>query len=94
MELLVVIIISTILLIQVLTAWILVGIERWLSVLCNLEPEEDYTEEAKVTDPFTKPKPIHSSTAHIVVPKTPTEIRNQNFKKIKEGIEYGDINKG
>ena len=48
-------------------------------------------EEAKVTDPFTKPAPIHSSTNHIIVPKTPTEIRNQNYKKIKEGIEYGDI---
>jgi hypothetical protein len=48
-------------------------------------------EEAKVTDPFTKPAPIHSSTNHIIVPKTPTEIRNQNYKRIKEGIEYGDI---
>ena len=48
-------------------------------------------EEAKVTDPFTKPSPVYSSTNHIIVPKTPTEIRNQNYKKIKEGIEYGDI---
>lgn len=48
-------------------------------------------EKAKVTDPFQKPKEIYSSTSHIVVPKTPTEIRNQNFKKIKEGMEYGDI---
>lgn len=47
--------------------------------------------EAKVTDPFTKPAPVYSSTNHIIVPKTPTEIRNQNFNKIKEGIEYGDI---
>lgn len=50
-------------------------------------------EEAKVTDPFTKPAPIYSSTNHIIVPKTPTEIRNQNYKKIKEGLEYGDIKK-
>lgn len=54
---------------------------------------EKVIEEAKVTDPFNKPKEIYSSTSHIVVPKTPTEIRNLNFKKIKEGIEYGDINK-
>ena len=51
-------------------------------------------EEPKVTDPFQKPKEIYSSTNHIVVPKTPTEIRNQNYKKIKEGIEYGDIKRG
>ena len=51
-------------------------------------------EEAKVTDPFTKPAPVYSSTNHIIVPKTPTEIRNQNFNKIKEGIEYGDISRG
>jgi hypothetical protein len=52
------------------------------------------SEEPKVTDPFQKPKEIYSSTQHIVVPKTPTEIRNQNFKKIKEGMEYGDIKRG
>ena len=54
----------------------------------------DVVEEAKVTDPFTKPREIYSSTSHIVVPKTPTEIRNQNFDKIKKGIEYGDIDRG
>ena len=65
------------------------SIEKKLSNL-NFKPEHK-KEEAKVTDPFTKPAPIHSSTNHIIVPKTPTEIRNQNYKKIKEGIEYGDI---
>lgn len=68
------------------------NVEKWLAVLTNIEPE-DNPEEAKVTDPFTKPKEIYSSTSHIVVPKTPTEIRNQNFNKIKEGVEYGDIAK-
>ena len=67
------------------------SIEKKLSNL-NFKPEPK-KEEAKVTDPFTKPAPIHSSTNHIIVPKTPTEIRNQNYKKIKEGIEYGDISK-
>ena len=57
----------------------------------KVSEEKPKIEDAKVTDPFTKPKPIYSSTPHIVVPKTPTEIRNQNFKKIKEGVEYGDI---
>lgn len=78
---------------QAFICFVLIHIEKWLSVLCNLEPEPE-EEEAKVTDPFQKPAPIHSSTNHIIVPKTPTEIRNQNFKKIQEGIEYGDIKKG
>ena len=81
-----------ILLTQALLYWAVISIEKWLAILTGLEPEEQ--EEAKVTDPFTKPKEIYSSTSHIVVPKTPTEIRNQNFKKIKEGIEYGDITRG
>ena len=81
-----------ILLTQALLCWVVISIEKWLAILTGLEPEEQ--EEAKVTDPFTKPKEIYSSTSHIVVPKTPTEIRNQNFKKIKEGIEYGDITRG
>ena len=70
-------------------AWALISIERWLAYLSGLEEPE--TEEAKVSDNFQKPKEIYQSTSHIIVPKTPTEIRNQNFKKIKEGVEYGDI---
>ena len=91
MELLILISTIVIMLTQIFLCWVLVNIERWLSVLCGIEPEPE--EEPKVTDPFTKPHEIHSSTSHIVVPKTPTEIRNQNFKKIQEGIEYGDIAK-
>lgn len=82
-----------ILLTQAMLCWITISIEKWLAILTGIEPEEE-VEEAKVTDPFTKPKEIYSSTSHIVVPKTPTEIRNQNFKKIKEGMEYGDIARG
>jgi hypothetical protein len=92
MELLIVILLILILLSQLLLSWSVIAIEKWLAILTNIEPEPK-PEEAKVTDPFTKPKEIYSSTSHIVVPKTPTEIRNQNFKKIKEGIEYGDIAK-
>lgn len=65
-----------------------------MNEVSNIKTEKPVVqEEAKVTDPFTKPAPIYSSTNHIIVPKTPTEIRNQNFKKIKEGLEYGDIKK-
>lgn len=92
MELLIVILLILILLSQLLLSWSVIAIEKWLAILTNIEPEPK-PEEAKVTDPFTKPKEIYSSTSHIVVPKTPTEIRNQNFKKIQEGIEYGDIKK-
>ena len=90
MELLIIIILLVfILLNQLLLSWAVISIEKWLAILSDTEPE--HTEEAKVTDPFSRPQEIYSSTNHIVVPKTPTEIRNQNFKKIKEGIEYGDI---
>lgn len=90
MDILIIILLILILLTQLLVSWSVIAIEKWLAILTNIEPEPK-PEEAKVTDPFTKPKEIYSSTSHIVVPKTPTEIRNQNFKKIKEGIEYGDI---
>ena len=93
MELLTIVILTLLLLAQIFTIFIIIGIEKWLSILCNIEPDPK-PEEAKVTDPFTKPKPVHSSTQSIVVPKTPTEIRNENYKKIKEGMEYGDIARG
>lgn len=43
----------------------------------------------RVTDPFEQPKEIYQSSAHIIVPKTPDQIRNENFRKIQEGAEYG-----
>lgn len=90
MDILITILLILILLSQLLISWSVIAIEKWLAVLTDIEPEPK-EEEAKVTDPFTKPKEIYSSTNHIIVPKTPTEIRNQNFKKIQQGIEYGDI---
>ena len=89
MDILIFIINIIILLLLIPNLPLLVQIMNEVSNAKNKKPVVQ--EEAKVTDPFTKPKPIYSSTNHIIVPKTPTEIRNQNFKKIKEGIEYGDI---
>ena len=77
------------LLISIGHLYVIFNIEKWLSILCDIEPKEPT--EAKVTDPYLKPKQVHSSTAHIVVRKTPTEIQNENFNKLKEGINYGDI---
>lgn len=94
MELPVIILIIILIITQVIICWAVICIEQWLAILTNEEPETPKDEQPKVTDPFTKPKPVYSSTSHIVVPKTPTEIRNQNFQKIKEGIEYGDIDRG
>ena len=89
MDILTSIIIIIVLLALILNTFLTIDI---LNKVSNLNLEKPVVqEEAKVTDPFTKPAPIHSSTNHIIVPKTPTEIRNQNYKKIKEGIEYGDI---
>jgi hypothetical protein len=80
---------AIILLALIIIIALLVKIERWASIMVGIEPIKE--DPAKVSDPFQKPKEIFSSTSHIIVPKTPTEIRNQNFKKIKEGVEYGDI---
>lgn len=91
MDVLNIFLVCLILVSQAMILWTVVNIEKWLAVLTGIEPEEE--SPAKVTDPFTKPKEIYSSSSHIVVPKTPTEIRNQNYNKIKEGIEYGDIRK-
>jgi len=53
--------------------------------------EDNLPEPAKATDNYERPKEILQSTDHIIIPKTPQEIRNQNYKKLKDGIEYGDI---
>ena len=45
---------------------------------------------AHVSDPFKRQKEIYQTKKHIVVPKTPTEIRNENFEEIKKGAEYGN----
>lgn len=85
------ILLALILIEQGFILYIIFNIEKWLSILCDIEPKEPT--EAKVTDPYQKPREIRSSTSHIVVRKTPTEIQNENFNKLKEGINYGDIQK-
>lgn len=86
------IILALILVEQGFILYVVFNIEKWLSILCDIGPSEPT--EAKVTDPYQKPREVHSSTSHIVVRKTPTEIQNENFNKLKEGIQYGDIQKG
>lgn len=62
--------------------------------LAHLEPKkEEPKSEAKPTDPFEKPKEVFSSTQHIVVRKTPDQIRNENYDRIKNGETYGNANK-
>lgn len=46
---------------------------------------------AHVSDPFKGQKQVFQSTKHIVVPKTPDEIRAQNFAEIQKGAEYGSV---
>lgn len=55
------------------------------------ELESQANPPAHVSDPFKGQKQVYSSTKHIVVPKTPDEIRNQNFEEIKKGAEYGSV---
>lgn len=83
------IILALILVEQGFILYVIFNIEKWLSILCDIEPSEPTG--ASVTDPYQKPREIRSSTSHIVVRKTPTEIQNENFNKLKEGIQYGDI---
>lgn len=92
MELLIISAVVIIAIEQVAILYVIFNIEKWLSILCDIEPKEPT--EAKVTDPYQKPRQIYSSTSHIVVRKTPNEIQNENFNKLKEGINYGDIAKG
>lgn len=89
MDILIVILLILLLVSQALIAWVLITIEKWLSDIEVEEPEPEA--KSGVTDPFQRQKEVYSSTSTIVVPKTPMEIRNQNFRKIQEGIEYGDI---
>lgn len=94
MDILAVTLIGITMLSQIACMCMILCVYNATSKLCELQKEkkpEPKPEEPAVTDPFSKPKPIFSSTSHIIVPKTPTEIRNQNFKKIQEGLEYGDI---
>lgn len=54
--------------------------------------ELEKSKDGFVTDPFEKPKETFSSTTHIIQPKTPDQIRNENYKKIvDEGKMYGSI---
>ena len=95
MDVLIIILLCLVVLSDAFMAFLIIGLEKWVETLCeDYDKAKPKPEEAKVTDPFTKPAPIFSSTQHIVVPKTATEIRNQNFKKIKEGAEYGGFNQG
>ena len=79
MEVLTIVLLALILLTQLFISWGVLNIEKWLAILTNIEPEPK-PEEAKVTDPFTKPKQIYSSTNHIVVPKTPLEILQEPIR--------------
>lgn len=48
-----------------------------------------------VTDPFkvaNKKNRIGASTRNIVLRKTPDQIRNENFEKIRQGQTYGHDN--
>lgn len=49
--------------------------------------------KGKVTDPFmaaNKATTLGASSKHIIIRKTPDQIRNENYQKIKEdGANYG-----
>lgn len=64
------------------------------TILSKLEKiEGDVSKKGSVTDPFTTANKFNtpgSSSNHIVIRKTPDQIRNENFEKIKEdGATYG-----
>ena len=61
-----------------------------VDILSGIKTEVD--KKGYVTDPFkvaNKHSSPGSSTRHIIVPKSADQIRNENYEKIKEGLEYG-----
>lgn len=67
---------------------------RYRRVYEELVSKVDNTpkEPAGLTDPFQRPRERFTSDESIIIPKSPQQIRNENFKKIKEGLKYGDFN--
>ena len=63
------------------------------TILSKLEKiEGDVAKRGRVTDPFevaNKTNTIGASSNHIIIRKTPDQIRNENFEKIKQGANYG-----
>lgn len=54
--------------------------------------EKQVKKRGFVTPPFEAANPdrsIRGTSSHIVQRKTPDQIRNENFEKIKEGQTYG-----
>lgn len=52
----------------------------------------EVNKKGAVTDPFkvaTKHTNLGSSSRHIIVPKSPDQIRNENYDEIKKGATYG-----
>ena len=54
--------------------------------------QKEVNKKGYVTDPFktaNKTNTPGSSTRHIIKPKSPDQIRNENYEAIKEGAKYG-----
>lgn len=66
-------------------------VKRALEAILDGKNDHISNEQPTVTDPFTKPREVYQSTKSIIVPKTPQQIRNENFEKIRNGEEYGRI---
>ncbi len=52
----------------------------------------EVNKKGAVTDPFkvaNKTNAPGASSRHIIVPKSPDQIRNENYEAIKEGAKYG-----
>lgn len=65
------------------------------NIMTRLDELNDKLErKGSVTDPFAAANKFNTpgaSSSHIVIRKTPDQIRNENFEKIKEdGAAYGD----
>lgn len=59
-----------------------------------LDKIEEVKPRGAVTDPFkaaNKPAAISTSSKHIVIRKSPDQIRNENYEEIRQGNTYGHI---
>lgn len=54
--------------------------------------QTEVNKKGAVTDPFkvaNKTNTPGASSRHIIVPKSPDQIRNENYEAIKQGAKYG-----
>jgi len=64
-----------------------------LKKLDTIQNKVEAPRQGKVTKPFDVANKTHvraASSSHIIIRKSPDQIRNENYEKIKQGAQYGN----